>query len=638
MTITSLMGSLLGRWMSLRTRCPAKRNRHLFRPSLETLEERFVPYALAGTHWAITNVSASFLPDGTTTNGGAASNLFASLNAGYATATWQREFARALQTWANVSPLNFHLMVDSGAPSGTSGSAQGDSRFGDIRFGGYPRSDGYAAYTYYPSSTTLGGDQFLATNVTFYIGSYPDLYSVLLHETGHSLGLAHSTLSTAVMYPTIMGVYNGLTGDDIAGIQAIYGTRQSDGYDASAANDSSSTASVVNLGSSGGTTFSADLTSLADVDYYRVTAPASGNGTLTVSVDARNLSLLTPKVAVYDVANNLVATADAGSAYGSVATVNLSGLIPGQTYTILADGATTDVFGMGAYQLNIQFGGVSQPPPPPPPPPPPSITADRFEINDTPSSATNFGKTNGVGQTGLTLHTAADVDYFTFIPAKSDTYTLSVTPSQGSGTLNLTVLNAQQTAIAGGQSSTGGVTVTANLTAGQSYFVKVNSPSASLLVYNLGIAKATGKPSGGGGAHGGAAELGDGTELANPAPETAGTEAPTLVLTSTKSTLPEARAATAPGTDHSWEQQSCEWIFFIETAPSAVFHHALSRPVSNDSSFFCKAMAIGAPSQALVDSDHSMLVSGEVDPVDLLDAFWRMVNSQPADEEMLGEM
>src|SRR5262249_26078964 len=134
---------------------------------LETLENRLVPYALAGTPWANHNVSASFMPDGTPTDGGAASNLFATLNRSFPTATWQLQYARDLQTWADVTPLNFHFVSDNGGAAGSSGLSQGDSHFGDIRFGGYARSDSYVGYTYYPGGGTLGGDAFLATNVSF---------------------------------------------------------------------------------------------------------------------------------------------------------------------------------------------------------------------------------------------------------------------------------------------------------------------------------------------------------------------------------------------------------------------------------------------------------------------------------------
>src|SRR5262245_24295934 len=86
-------------------------------PTLEALEDRVVPYALSGYHWASPNISGSFLPDGTSSQG-YSSSLFATLDAVAPTATWQREFARALQTWASVSGLNFYFVADDGAPSG----------------------------------------------------------------------------------------------------------------------------------------------------------------------------------------------------------------------------------------------------------------------------------------------------------------------------------------------------------------------------------------------------------------------------------------------------------------------------------------------------------------------------------------
>src|SRR5262249_12139299 len=183
----------------------------------------------------------------------------------------------------------------------------------------------YAAWTFYPSGGTQAGDSFLGTQNTFYIGSYPDLYSVMLHEFGHSLGLAHSQYSTAVMYPTIMAVYSGLNSDDIAGIQAIYGARRADAYDVAAANDSFASATVMGLNGSGAASFTADITSMSDLDFYRFTAPANGDGTLVVSVDPRGLSFFQGKVSVYDSAGNLVGTA-AASTYGDVATLTLSGL------------------------------------------------------------------------------------------------------------------------------------------------------------------------------------------------------------------------------------------------------------------------------------------------------------------------
>src|SRR5438046_20231 len=108
-----------------------------FKPHLEHLEERCVPYAASGLYWSIPNISVSYLPDGTMTNG-TPSALFALLDPIAPTATWQREYARALQTWADVAEINFHFVADSGLPTDTFGQQQGDSRFGDIRLGAAP--------------------------------------------------------------------------------------------------------------------------------------------------------------------------------------------------------------------------------------------------------------------------------------------------------------------------------------------------------------------------------------------------------------------------------------------------------------------------------------------------------------------
>src|SRR5262249_50961550 len=156
------------------------------RPALEPLEERLVPYALSGYQWANVNVSVSYMPDGTMISSTYPSNLFAAYDAAYPTATWQRELARALQTWASVPPLNFHFVSDDGSPQGTAGLAQGDSRFGDIRLGGYSMGSGILGLGWSPLSTTTGGDVELSTTAVDALGSMPDLYSVLLHESGHA--------------------------------------------------------------------------------------------------------------------------------------------------------------------------------------------------------------------------------------------------------------------------------------------------------------------------------------------------------------------------------------------------------------------------------------------------------------------
>lgn len=335
-----------------RRRSPSTRGRRSIR--FEALEDRLLLYAVSGSRWYVNDLSASFVPDGTIAGGGNLSSLFSTLDPVAPTADWQREFARALQTWANVTPLDFHLVSDDGSPWTTEGLVHGDPRFGDIRLLAQPLSEGALATTLYPVGFgPTDGDISLGGGHSYSIGGSRDLYSILLHESGHSLGLDHSFAGT-VMYANLTGVYTGLTADDIAGIQSIYGARQKDAFDAAAANDSFATASALSLAGGTATSFNADLTSMSDVDYYRFTA-TPGNNTLQVTMDARGKSLLAPKISVYDSAFNLVGQADAGSAYGTVATYSYSGLVAGQTYYLVADGATSDAFGMGAYRLDVNL-------------------------------------------------------------------------------------------------------------------------------------------------------------------------------------------------------------------------------------------------------------------------------------------
>jgi hypothetical protein len=562
---------------------------HCFRPVLEALEDRVVPYALSGSSWANPNVSVSYMPDGTLISSSYPSNLFAVYNAAYPQVTWQREVARALQSWADVSNLNFHFVPDDGSPQGTAGLAQGDPRFGDIRIGGYNMGSGILGIGWNPSSTTTGGDVELNTASALAIGSMPDLASVVMHEVGHGIGFLHSLVDPAVMEGGLWGVYPGPYADDIAGVQAMYGARKPDAYEGTTGNGTLATAAPLTL-SSGGVTINADITSMGEVDYFKVTAPANADGSLTVTVDASTISLFDPKVSVFNSSGALLGTASA-STYQGTATLHLTGLVAGQTYYLQAAGATTDVFGMGAYKLWAQFGPV----------PAPSLSLnnvarmngtsgttaftftaalsaasinpvtvqyatadgtatvadndytpvsgtltfspgqtqqtitvlvngdavaepnetfsvnlssptnavlgtsqgtgtiedgyigpDSFDPNNTMATAANLGKVNSISRTGLTLDTPTNVDYFRFVAASKGTFAVSATPAQGSGTLGLSVYNASGTQLATGQLANATVTLSVSLSSGATYYLKVWSPTSSLLVYNLSMSASAG--------------------------------------------------------------------------------------------------------------------------------------------------
>ena len=67
----------------------------------------------------------------------------------------------------------------------------------------------------------MAGDMHFNADQNWGIGMGTDMFSVALHEAGHALGLGHSDLPGAVMYPYYR-VNTALTPEDIAAVQGLY--------------------------------------------------------------------------------------------------------------------------------------------------------------------------------------------------------------------------------------------------------------------------------------------------------------------------------------------------------------------------------------------------------------------------------
>src|SRR5262245_20324666 len=125
---------------------------------VEELESRITPYTTTGNAWPHPElVTLSFVPDGTQIaldqhGQPIVSTLFHDFNALWSQSTWQNQFLKAAQVWAQASNLNFAVVADSGVPYGqATGFQQGDPAIGDIRIGGFRDPyGGYLAQAYQP--------------------------------------------------------------------------------------------------------------------------------------------------------------------------------------------------------------------------------------------------------------------------------------------------------------------------------------------------------------------------------------------------------------------------------------------------------------------------------------------------------
>ena len=191
-------------------------------------------YSLFGTSWgegATVTYSFDYAGGYSVTEAGYGTVTTTAMGSAF-DAGWEGDIVAALQTWAAICDIAFAEVADNGANFNAWG-AEGDIRIAAHTFDGVY---GVLAHGYYPppNGATAAGDLHFDEDEPWHTGlgapsgGEIDLYSVALHELGHSIGLGHSADTNAVMYPFYW--YNApraLGSDDIAGAQDLYGGNDS---------------------------------------------------------------------------------------------------------------------------------------------------------------------------------------------------------------------------------------------------------------------------------------------------------------------------------------------------------------------------------------------------------------------------
>jgi hypothetical protein len=374
-------------WPAASRRTTRRPSRPSACPAIEVLESRVTPYVATGNVWPHANlVTLSFVPDGTVLaqgNGGyLTSNLFQAFGQipGVTSASqWQNLILKAAQQWAQQTNLNFALVGDDGEAAGSGAYQQGNASFGDIRIGGYAFGSGcnWLASTFYPPSVnnySVAGDVSFNTGYAYNVGSTYDLFTVAMHEIGHALGLGCCGSSSAVMYGTYNGAFTALGNDDIAGIRSAYSGGSARSYDANNCNGSSNgsfgtaanLSTTINASSLTSVVTGLDITTVGQAEYFKFTAPANCASTMTVTVQSTGLSLLTPRLTVYNASQTAIGSASFSLACGALEdgatlTVKNLALTPGATYYVMVQGVDRTAFSTGNYALTLNLGTGANP-------------------------------------------------------------------------------------------------------------------------------------------------------------------------------------------------------------------------------------------------------------------------------------
>lgn len=392
-------------------------------PRLIKLETRDVP-AHFGVAWPSSSLTVSFVPDGTPVDGSPSSLYATFASQGWTQSGWQTEILRAAQAWLEPSGINVGVVGDSGAPMNAPGLPQGDPRFGDIRVFGRPLSDDVVAVTVPPGPAggTQAGDIIINTNKTFVRGNVKDkfdLFTVMVQEFGHAIGVGNSTVATSPMFPQYQSAVPGLGAAEVGQVQALYGSRVGDPWE-TPTNSAVGMNVPASLLSGFHSTFgiNGDLTTNADVDVFTFTVPTNSASSIGIRLATSGQSLLQGRFTVLGPDQNVALARESGSPLAGDIRGSLSNVAPGQTYSVRVERAAgANPFGVGRYRLEINFNPTS-------PQTSLSLVSGAFVAdlggNDSAATATVLAVSHNAARTAAAFESASDLDFYRVtVPAGS---------------------------------------------------------------------------------------------------------------------------------------------------------------------------------------------------------------------------
>lgn len=130
------------------------------------------------------------------------------------------ELENAFKIWAAVTPFNFVK---------TNGQADINIKFASKKHcdgGDFDGPSGTLAHAFFPEQGRVHFDDEENWTLDGMKTGKIDLYTVAIHEFGHTLGLEHKKDIKALMYP-IYGATNKLGDTDVKAIQKVYGDKPS---------------------------------------------------------------------------------------------------------------------------------------------------------------------------------------------------------------------------------------------------------------------------------------------------------------------------------------------------------------------------------------------------------------------------